>query len=153
MSPRLDLSMSDAEVADLLGTPGQTMAVATVAPDGQPHLTAVWYGFTEDGTIGFTAPARSQKVRNLQRDRRITVLVESGRAHGQLRGVQLAGTAALTGELDVKLEISRSIAQRYDALRHDDPERAMRNRVAVLLHATKAVSWDHRKIPPRRPRD
>lgn len=141
------IRMDDAEARDLLAAPGQTMTVATLAADGRPHLTAVWYGFAEDGTLGFTTPSASQKVRNLQRDPRITVLVEAGDRHGELRGVQLVGTAQLSSALPMKLALSRSIAARYPALVHRDPERAMSARTAVLIDVTAVSSWDHRKLP------
>lgn len=144
---RTAIGMNDAEIRELLAAPGQTMTVATLAADGRPHLTAVWYGFTDDGTLGFTTPSGSQKVRNLRRDPRITLLVEAGRRHGELRGVQLTGTAQLRDDLPSKLALSNSVAARYATRSHRDPERVMANRLAVLVVVTAVSSWDHRKLP------
>jgi PPOX class probable F420-dependent enzyme len=139
--------MDDAEVAATLAERGQVKTVATLLPDGQPHLTAVWYGFTADGTLGFTTYAASQKARNLGRDPRITILVECGGEHSGLRGVQIAGRARLSSAMPVKLELSASIAARYPGRRRPaDPEQAMAKRVAVLVSPVGVTSWDHRKL-------
>lgn len=147
MSGRRDVRMADHEIVAMLAETGRTMTVATVSPDGRPHLTAVWYGFAEDGTIGFTTYPSSQKAVNLARDRRITVLVEAGEEHASLRGVQIAGLAELDGSMAVKVELSRSVAARYPGrTRPSDSDRAMARRVAVLIHPQTVSSWDHRKL-------
>jgi PPOX class probable F420-dependent enzyme len=147
---RAAIRMDDAEVASLLAE-GQVMTVATLLPDGQPHLTAVWYGFTADGTLGFTTYAASQKAANLGRDPRITVMVEYGGEHSALRGVQIAGWARLSSAIPVKLALSASIAARYPAKRQAvDPEQAMAKRVAVLISPVSITSWDHRKLAAAR---
>src|SRR5947208_2444549 len=43
--------------------------VASVWPDGRPHIMAVW-GMWDDGTLWFTSSAGSRKVRNLTADPR-----------------------------------------------------------------------------------
>jgi PPOX class probable F420-dependent enzyme len=138
--------MSDAEVRRTLAEPGQRMVVATLSLSGQPHLTVVWYGFTEDQRLAFTVPARSQKARNLERDARITVMVDAGTRHGELRGVQIAGRAVLDHGLAVKLEIHASVAARYPTKPARDLERVMATRVAVIVEPVSVTSWDHRML-------
>lgn len=151
MGERPDIGMVDHEICALLAEPGHTMTVATVLPNGQPHLTAVWYGFTEDGTIGFTTYPASQKAVNLARDPRITVLVECGDGHASLRGVQIAGQGELDATMSRKLELSKSVSARYPGrTRSVDPERAMDRRIAVLIHPKDVSSWDHRKLAGQR---
>lgn len=137
--------MSDAEVSEFLATPGQRMVVATVASDGQPHLTVVWYGLL-DGRIAFTIPDSTQKAKNLLRDPRITVMVDAGDSKGDLRGVQIAGRAILDNSMKTKLAVHNSIAQRYPAKPLHDPERTMAKRLAVLVEGHSVASWDHRKL-------
>ncbi|WP_433365496.1 pyridoxamine 5'-phosphate oxidase family protein [Streptosporangium sp. CA-115845] len=149
MAGRTDLRMTDAEVQQALAVPGQRMVVATLLPDGLPHLTVVWYGFTEDRRLGFTVPAGSQKVKNLTRDPRVTVLVDAGTQHGELRGVQIAGRAVLAHDLPTKLTIHASVAARYPTKPSPDPERTMARRVAVIVEPISVVSWDHRKLATR----
>ncbi|WP_432841661.1 pyridoxamine 5'-phosphate oxidase family protein [Dactylosporangium sp. CA-092794] len=141
--------MTDGEVQATLALPGQRMVVATVLPGGWPHLTVVWYGFTEDRRLGFTVPAGSQKARNLLRDPRITVLVDAGTEHSELRGVQIAGRGVLHDSPAVKLEIHHSVAQRYPVKPSRDVGRMLAKRLAVIVEPAKIVSWDHRLLPVR----
>jgi PPOX class probable F420-dependent enzyme len=146
-SKRAAIRMDNAEMAAFLAEPGQTMTVGTLLADGQPHLTAVWYGFTVAGALGFTCYAASQKARNLGADPRITVLVESGSEHAELRGVQILGHAELSLVMAVKAEISASVAARYPARAHArGSDQALLRRVAVLIRPLRVTSWDHRKL-------
>lgn len=46
---RADIVMSEAEIADFVNS-SRTGTLATIGPDGQPHLTAMWYAVI-DGEI------------------------------------------------------------------------------------------------------
>lgn len=146
-SVRQSVAMAKEEVTKFLHEPGQPMVVATLLPSGEVHLSAVWYGFSEDGFVGFTAHESSQKIRNLERDDRLTTLVEDGEEYQDLRGVQLIGRAELSREAAVKEALSRSVHERYRTGRSwRDPGESMVRRVAVLVHPERVVSWDHSKI-------
>ncbi len=73
VNQRADIKMTDEEVDAFLHDQ-RTMSMATIGPGGRIHLVAMWYGFV-DGAIGFETKAKSQKVQNLRRDDRLTVLV------------------------------------------------------------------------------
>ena len=47
------------------------------------------------GRIAFWTYGRSQKIRNLERDPRISLLVEDGEDYFELRGVSISGTAEM----------------------------------------------------------
>ncbi len=141
--------MTDAEVdAFLQGR--RTMNVASIGADGRPHLVAMWYGFV-DGAIAFETFAKSQKVSNLRRDDRMTVLVEAGDSYDQLRGVELVGRAEVIEDHDVLMAVARSVIGRYQAdVSAADidavAEMMVRKRVAVRFTPERTVSWDHRKL-------
>ena len=83
--------MSEDEIADFV-VKSRTGTVATIGPDGQPHLTAMWYGVV-DGEIWLEAKAKSQKAVNLKRDPRVSFLIEDGDTYDTLRGVSFEGVA------------------------------------------------------------
>lgn len=149
MSRRDEIQMTSDEVEDFLQE-RRTMSVATLGPDGHPHLVAMWYGFL-DGSPAFWTYGKSQKVANLRRDPRITVLVEAGDVYEELRGVQLRGTAEIIEDNDRVFEVGRGIYQRYqdDELTEEAEERIRsqgKKRVAVRIDVADVVSWDHRKL-------
>ena len=93
MSRRAQIVMTDAEVPAYLAEE-RTVTCASIGPDGWPHLAPLWY-VVRDGRVWAWTYAASQKVRNLERDPRATLQVESGDTYDTLRGVALRTTVTL----------------------------------------------------------
>lgn len=140
--------MTAEEVEAFLGE-RQVMTVATIARDGRPHLTAMWYGFLADGSVALWTYGKSQKVVNLRRDPRLTCLVEDGEAYNELRGVELQATATILEDRPTVDVLGLSVYERYTGPIDDDAHEAVRvmgaKRVAVRIDVERTVSWDHRK--------
>ena len=142
--------MSDEEVADLLGSAAKVQ-VATVNPDGTPHLTTLFH-VVRDGRIAFWTYAASQKVRNLERDPRITCLVEDGEDYFALRGVSVSGQAAILRDPDDVRSVGLAVAARMargvelgEAGRAEVARQATK-RVAIVVTPRRTASWDHGKL-------
>jgi PPOX class probable F420-dependent enzyme len=142
------IRMTDDEVRQFLGG-RHTMNVATVNHDGTIHLVAMWYGFVGDATAFWTF-GKSQKILNLERNPRLTCLVETGEAYEQLQGVELVGRAELVTDYDGKMAIGRSVFERYIGDWSDEMqpylEQTGAKRTGVVVHPDRVVSWDHRKL-------
>jgi PPOX class probable F420-dependent enzyme len=144
------VKMTDAEIEKFLGE-SKKLQVATLNPDGSPHLTTLFY-VLQGGRIAFWTYGRSQKIRNLERDPRITCLVETGDDYFELRGVSISGRAELvTDESEIR-EIGSAVASRMvdgaelGDIGRDEVERQVRKRVGVVVVPTRTASWDHRKM-------
>lgn len=144
------VKMTDSEIEEFLAG-SLKVQVATINPDGSPHLTTLFYVLHE-GRIAFWTYARSQKIKNIQRDPRVTCLVETGDDYFELRGVSLSGRAELvTGEAEIR-HIGTAVAARMAGgadlgdFGRDQVERQVRKRVGVVVVPTKTASWDHRKM-------
>ncbi|HEX2038993.1 MAG TPA: PPOX class F420-dependent oxidoreductase [Acidimicrobiales bacterium] len=148
MSRRDLIRMTDEEVHAFLDG-RHTMNVATIGPDGQPHLVAMWYGFL-DGSPAFWTYGKSQKVVNLRRDPRITCLVETGEAYHELRGVEIVGRATVLDDRESVLAVGRSVHERYtgpfEGTALPALEQMGAKRVAVRIDVARVVSWDHAKL-------
>lgn len=150
MAKRRDkIRMTDQEISEFLGG-RRTMNIATIGPDGDIHLVAMWYGL-RDGNPAFETFAKSQKVLNLRRDPRITALVEDGDTYETLRGVEIVGEAIIHEDPDVIMDVARSVVRRYyDIAEGDDLDAVAAmlasKRVAVEISPSKVVSWDHSKL-------
>jgi PPOX class probable F420-dependent enzyme len=130
-----------------------TMNVATHGPGGTIHLVAMWYGFL-GANPAFETFGKSQKVSNLRRDPRVTVLVEDGHGYDELRGVELVGEAIIHDDEATLVAVARDVVARYFPVGPLDDIDALaaglaRKRVAVEIVATTIVSWDHRKLAGR----
>ncbi len=72
--------MTDEEVhAFLTALPARTGKLATVRPDGRPHVAPVWYDVDDDGALCFNTGERTVKGRNLLRDRRAAMCIDDDR--------------------------------------------------------------------------
>jgi len=149
VSRRGQIVMSDEEVDDLLGA-SRTVTCATIGRDGRPHLAPLWY-VVRAGTLWAWTYAKSQKVRNLERDPRCTLQVEAGEEYGELRGVTLACDAVIHRELEDVAALGAEIAGRYGGA-DLEPElaAAMRaqaaKRVGLEFVERRRTTWDHRKL-------
>ncbi len=101
--------MSDAEVAEMLAA-GRKVQLATISPDGYPHLVTMYYTLV-NGKIAFWTYRTSQKALNLARDPRISCLVETGDAYFDLRGVQIQGTVETITDPDAVYQIGLGVGQ------------------------------------------
>lgn len=145
---RAQIRMTDDEIAAFVEH-SRTATLATVGPDGQPHLVAMWYAVL-DGDIWFETKAKSQKAANLRRNARVTCLIEDGRTYDVLRGVAIEGTAAVSTEPDDLLRVGISVWERYNGPYTPDRRTAvdalMHKRIAVRLVPNRVRSWDHGKL-------
>ena len=107
---RIDITMTPAEVQAFLEEP-RSIQVATVGPDGFPHVAPMWY-LVQDGKVGFRSFTKSQKIVNLRRDPRVTLLAEEGDSYAELRGLMIKGRATLTVDRDLVLDWYRQLARR-----------------------------------------
>ncbi|MEU1723644.1 pyridoxamine 5'-phosphate oxidase family protein [Actinomadura sp. ATCC 39365] len=149
MNQRARIAMSDDEVTAFLEG-SRKVQLATINPDGTPHLVTMFYGLDE-GRIAFWTYGKAQKARNLARDPRVSCLVEAGDDYDQLRGVLVYGVAEQVDDRDRVLDIGMMIARRMTPGVPDDlltpyVEQTGRKRIAYVVERTKVVSWDHRRL-------
>jgi hypothetical protein len=124
--------------------------VATVGRNGDPHVSALW--FVWDGsTLWLNSLVRSQRWTDLDRDRRLSVIVDDGGTDFMaLRGVELRGSAEVVGEaprkgdlLDELVGPEQLFADKYmggGTFRYDGRHGWLR------LAVEKVVSWDFAKL-------
>lgn len=145
---RTKIVMSDDEIAEFIER-SRTATMATVLPNGRPHLVAMWYAVL-DGEIWFETKAKSQKAVNLRRDPTITVMIEDGDTYNTLRGVSIDGTAEIVDDPENLLRVGISVWERYTGPYTDEMrpfvDQMMNNRVAVRVVPSRQRSWDHRKL-------
>ena len=150
MKQRDRVAMTADEAAALLAE-SRKLQLATINPDGTPHLVTMFYVLL-GGRIAFWTYRTSQKARNLARDPRLTCLVETGEEYFELRGVQVAGRAQIVEDQAGILEIGRAVAGGLAGVPAGAldgyVEQAARKRVGVIVEPARTISWDHRKLMP-----
>jgi PPOX class probable F420-dependent enzyme len=149
MSRRDQIKLSATEQAEFLREQ-RVVVCATNGARGWPHLMPLWY-VVRDRDIWAWTYAKSQKVRNLERDPRATLTVEAGDNYDQLRGVMIEAHTEIHRDLDAVAEVGAELAARYgggspgpEALAAVHAQAA--KRVALQFRAQRTATWDHRKL-------
>ena len=144
------IRMTDEEVWAFIA--GQkNVQLATLGRDGWPHLTTLWFAI-DDGDIVLETFTKSQKVRNLERDDRITALFESGLEYEELRAVVIYGRAELIRDPEEVHRLHMAVLLRNNS--RDYPEEMLveatrgmvDKKTAIRIKPERIVSWDHAKL-------
>jgi hypothetical protein len=137
-----------AEERDAFLREERTCRVATVKGNGAPHLSALWFAWDGEA-LWLTSIVKSQRWTDIEREPRVSILVDAGHGFGELRGVEISGTAHIVGEVPRVGEP------------HDDlvvPEQLFGDKYAggnfghdgrhawLRIVPEKIVSWDFRKM-------
>ncbi|MFL5906515.1 MAG: pyridoxamine 5'-phosphate oxidase family protein [Solirubrobacterales bacterium] len=150
-SRRDQIKLSEEEQRQLLESE-RIVIVSSFGPRGWPHMMPLWY-VPRDGEIWIWTYAKSQKVKNLERDPRATLLIETGFEYQELRGIQIEAEAELIRDQDEIVEYAKEMTIRYSegiesvegdaaaGLRAQAPKR-----VAIRFHPKRIATWDHRKL-------
>ena len=148
--------MSEAELAAFFEEE-RTVICATNGRDGFPHLMPLWYVLREGEVWAWTF-AKSQKVRNLERDARATLQVEAGSRYAELRGAMLKCDVTVHRDTELVAAFGLELFARYQPGESaaasgelGEDVRAMvlaqaPKRVALQFRARSSATWDHRKL-------
>lgn len=149
---RRDQIRMDADEVRMLLEEERIAVVSTIGPRGWPHSMPLWYVPREDGLWAWTY-AKSQKVKNLERDSRATVLVETGTEYGELRGVMIEARAHLHRNFDTVLAFAEELTLRYaegiSSVEGDARQALVRQapkRVTIHFEEIRSNNWDHRRL-------
>jgi len=148
-SRRSEIQMSEPELERLMDEE-RVVTVATLMPNGRPHLMPLWY--VHDGTtiVGWTF-GKSQKVKNLERDPHATLQIEAGEQYQDLRGAMLECDVTIERDPARIADIGVALIARYSGVA-PTPEalagvrKQAVKRVGLRFTPTRVVSWDHRKL-------
>ena len=123
--------------------------LATLEPDGAPHVVPLWYA-SHGTAVVLATSSRSRKVRNLQREPRATLCLHDSRSGSEVCGASLHGRVEVVGG-PYAADLVDLVHRRYltDAgetlpdvrafLDYDD--------VALVLELERAWTWDERENP------
>ena len=153
MSRRDKIRMTADEVREFLRA-GRTIILTSIGKDGAPHPMPMWYGLDDEGAILMSTFTKSQKIRNLKRDPRVSLLVEAGDTYTELRGVVCYGTAELDPDPERIVAILAAVSKHRGDVAPGVPADAVRDafrkqapkRTGIRVLPDKIVSWDHRKL-------
>ncbi|MDG2004881.1 MAG: pyridoxamine 5'-phosphate oxidase family protein [Novosphingobium sp.] len=150
-SRRETIQMNPEEVRGYLSTNSRIILV-TNGPDGLPHPVPMNYGLDEEGRILISSFRKSQKVRNLERDPRATLLVESGETYDDLKSVIAYADAEIIGDpedvarLMTNIRAEGALTTSMTEGMSEQVRASIAKRVLLRFTSYRHVSWDHTKL-------
>ena len=149
MNRRQQIALTDAEQHAYL-TAEHTIILNTLDRDGYPHAVAMWYVLDADGLVAMTTFRKSQKVVNVQRNPRCSLLLETGRTYPTLKGLLIRGRAEIMDDIERTLDVLESVNVKYHGGAPEGIRDALRaqasKRVVLRIRPEKIASWDHAKL-------
>ena len=122
-------------------------ALATIDKDGFPHVVAMNY-FAVDGAFYMTSYGKAQKVVNIRRNPKVALMMETGDAYPELRGVMIRGHCEILEDQDA---VEAAFESRAEAQSNPSPVQpgaraSAPKRVVLKIVPRTVISWDHRKL-------
>lgn len=120
--------------------------VATVRPNGSPHVVPVWYEW--DGTVlRFDTPPSFRKGKNLLHDPRLAVVIDSTQGGLRYSGVVLEGRATFVEDPAAAMVIAERIYRRYlgaEGVLSATPQKMLHGSAHLIIELapTRVVTWD-----------
>ena len=149
-----NLRMSAAAIDDLMSQV-RRVRIATLGPGSEINLTPMTFGWAGGRAYIF---ARGQKIANLRRRPESTLLVDTGERWRDLKGVMMAGQAAVLEDqnaevadphlLEARLNIGakHGLQDEQGNLLPHGASASGRSRRWIVFSPERIVSWDNSKL-------
>lgn len=154
MSRRDQIQMTPDEVRRFIDSK-KTITIVSNGVGGFPHPMPMWFARDPDDSIRMATYRTSQKIKNIQRDPRVSLLCETGVEYAELRGVVIYGHAELIDDFTLAVDTLLRAGGRGEGLPKDPVaakqiQEAMRKnaekRYVIRVKPERVVSWDHAKL-------
>ena len=121
--------------------------IATVGPEGAPHVATRWFVWMEDGLFVSTRRGDASWT-NVGLDPRMSVVVDRGRDWADLGGVRVDGAAQAIAAEDPELRrIMSAWHEKYRSMLAGEGFERMTQQVAELgflrVRDSRVHAWDH----------
>lgn len=150
-SRREEIRMTAQEVRTYLEEQSRIILV-TNGPHGLPHPVPMNFGLDGEGRILITTFRKSQKLRNLERDPRAVLLVESGETYAELKSVMVYADAEIIDDPQQvaqgmrHIRAGENLAASLSTGMSEQVRASIAKRALVRFKPFRIVSWDHAKL-------
>ncbi len=120
------------------------IALTTISANGYPHTVPIGY-FRHGDEVVIGCRAGTQKLKNIERNPRVSLLIEDGQTMKELRGLVIQGDARTTTEPAEMLELARAAARSRGVAENDLPTEPRPGAAYIRVTPRKYISWDNTK--------
>lgn len=118
------------------------IVLTTIGRDGYPHSVPIGY-FRLGDDVYVGCRAGTQKIRNIERNPRVSLVVQDGRTMGDIRGVMIQGDATVFTAPDDLLRLSREAARLRGTPEEQLPTEARPGAAYIRVTPHRIISWDY----------
>ena len=127
---------------DFLDSKPGWITLSTIGADGFPH--SVPLGYVRDGaTIYLGCKDQTQKVRNIERNPKVSLCLESGSTMSDIKGALLRGTATIVRESKDRLSLHQLAARQRGVAEDDLPQSVSEGAVYIKVTDYTVTSWNY----------
>jgi len=147
MNRRCEIQLTSEEQAAFLRE-HRKAALATIGKDGFPHVVAMNF-VAKDGAFYMTSYGKAQKVLNIRRNPKVTLMVETGDNYADLRGIMIRGNCEIIEGAEAVRGVFAAMAEARGVRATERPRGSADSapkRVVLKIVPEKITSWDHRKL-------
>jgi nitroimidazol reductase NimA-like FMN-containing flavoprotein (pyridoxamine 5'-phosphate oxidase superfamily) len=141
MSRRSSTPMSQEAAYSFLDSKPGWLTLTSIGRDGYPHSVTIGYFRLEDDLICGCLD-NTQKVRNIERNPKVSALVESTQG-SHLRGVMVQGDATIVRDDAARLELARAAARRRGVPEDQLPASPSPRSVYIRIRCQRRISWEY----------
>ncbi len=134
------------EVHEFLDSKPSWIMLSTIGPDGYPHTVPLGY-FRLGEEILMGVRSETRKLRNIQANPKVSLLLESGRTRKEIKGLMIQGTATLHTDPKETLHYAREAAKRRGVPESELPTEPRRDAVYIRVVPERLRSWDYSPDP------
>lgn len=138
----MPVRMTDDEVKAFLDAKPGWIILSTFGPHGYPHSVPIGY-FRLGDDVYLGCRAGTQKIKNIERNPKVSLLLESGSTRQDIKGVMIQGHATVYSDPDNKLRLSREAARLRGVPEHELPREARPGAAYIRVEPQRIITWDY----------
>ena len=136
--------MTNDEANAFLDSKPGWIVLTTISREGYPHSVPIGY-FRLGDDIYMGCRTGTQKLKNIERNPRVSLLVEAGSTMQDIKGVMIQGDASVVTTPDEVLRLMREAARLRGTPEDQLPTEARPSAAYIRVVRRKVISWDYGK--------
>ena len=130
--------LSAQQIEDILNKKERWVTLSTTGPNGYPHSVPIGY-FLVNNKLILGCRDGTQKVKNIERDSRVSLLWENGRGKDSLKGILFQGDARIVRDAAERMELKTEACRQRGVA---PPGELSSTSVYIEVTPVKTISWD-----------
>ena len=136
--------MNAEEVRAFLDSRPGWIALTTISRTGFPHTVPIGY-FRIGDDVYMGCRAGTQKLKNIGRNPKVSLMLESGSTMADIKGVCIQGHATVYTEAQDLLRIAQDAAREKGTPDAELPTEPRPGAAYIKVRPQKVISWDYSK--------